>query len=165
MSRWDHQEYSDLAARASRVSHSRLPPAGGIEQRMQWEAHLCRVIRSEDKQLVGRHFGVIVPAIRKRDLSIAGMYIYKQIASNTYHRWSVLWTAFAVFCTTFIIVNTEFIIFNAEFIICDAARPPARTRALAPIQIYRWARPANVSDFPPRCAVCVVSKLHQTVKR
>ena len=24
---------------------------------------------------------------------------------------------------------------------------------------------ANVSDFPPRCAVCVVSKLHQTVKR
>ena len=34
-----------------------------------------------------------------------------------------------------------------------------------PIQIYRWAHPANVSDFPPRCAVCVVSKLHQTVKR
>ena len=28
-----------------------------------------------------------------------------------------------------------------------------------------FAATANVSDFPPRCAVCVVSKLHQTVKR
>ena len=41
------------------------------------------------------------------------------------------------------------------------ASPPVRSPARpqrAPIPIYRWAHPANVSNFPPRCAVCVVPK-------